>query len=217
MTGPIRIHPTAIVEPGTEIGDGTAIWDGAHLRAGARVGRGCIIGEKSYLAPGVVVGDSVKVNACVYLCTGVTVEDGCMLAAHVVFTNDVSPRATGPDLVTLLDSGPGPHTLLTTVRRGASVGANATIGPGLELGAFCMVGMGSVVTRDVPAHGLVVGNPARLVGLVARNGAKVWSSTDGSLPGDGTEIACPDGGRLVVHQRIVTWRSPADAASGDER
>lgn len=215
MTSPIRIHPTAIVEPGVEIGEGTAVWDGAHLRVGVRVGRHCIIGEKAYLGPGVVLGDLVKVNACAYLCTGVSIEDGCMIAAHAVFTNDLTPRATDPDLRRLLDSGPGPQTLRTVVHRGASIGANVTIGPGIDLGTFCMIGMGSVVTRDVPAFGLVVGNPARLVGLVDRNGEKVWNSLDGQLPADGTTILCGEDGCLVVAGRRVTWRPPQDRGPGD--
>ena len=125
----------------------------------------------------------------------------------MVFTNDVTPRATDPGVTHLLDSGPGPAMLETVVRRGASVGANATVGPGLELGAFCMVGMGAVVTRDVPAHGLVVGNPARLVGLLARDGTRVWrSGPDHALPPAGTRIPCPDGGALRIDAAgHVTW------------
>lgn len=175
MLPPPRLHETALVEPGVVIGAGTSIWDGAHLRTGARIGRRCIVGEKTYVAGGVVVGDLCKLNANVYLCAGVTLEDGVMVAAHTVFTNDRAPRATDPDLRDLLRSEQGPKTLATTVRKGASIGANCTIGPGLELGAFCMVGMGSVVTRSVPAHGLVVGNPARLVGAVCRCGERVAS------------------------------------------
>lgn len=215
MTSPIRIHPTAIVEPGVEIGEGTAVWDGAHLRAGVRVGRHCIIGEKTYLGPGVVLGDLVKVNACAYLCTGVTIEDGCMIAAHTVFTNDLTPRATDPELRRLLDSGPGPRTRYTFVRRGASIGANVTIGPGIELGTFCMVGMGSVVTRDIPAFGLVLGNPARLVGLVDRSGVKVWTSSNGQLPTDGTSIPCSEVGCLFVAAGRVRWRPPQESGPGD--
>lgn len=177
-----RIHPTALVEPGATLGCGTSVWDNVHIRAGARVGRQCIIGEKTYIAYDVVVGDLCKLNASVYLCAGVTIEDGVMVAAHTVFTNDLLPRATDPELQALLSSAPTAATLATFVRQGATIGANCTIGPGLELGAFCMVGMGSVVTCDVPPHALVIGNPARLAGIVCRCGAVLARATAGTVP-----------------------------------
>ena len=181
-----RIHPTAIVEQGASIGPGTSLWDSVHVREGASIGRDCIVGEKTYIAYDVVVGDLCKLNACVYGCAGVTIEDGVMVAAHTVFTNDRTPRATDPDLRALRSSAPDEATLSTTVRRGATIGANCTIGPGLELGAFCMVGMGSVVTRDVPAHGLVRGNPARLVGVVCACGEVVATAAVGAPPAAST-------------------------------
>ena len=195
-----RIHPTALVEPGVELGDGASVWDNAHLRGGARVGRDCIVGEKAYLAYDVRVGDLCKLNACVYLCAGVTLEDGVMVAAHTVFTNDLHPRATDPDVTALQTSAPTAATLATTVRRGATIGANCTIGPGLELGAFCMVGMGSVVTSDVPPHGLVVGNPARLVGAVCRCGEVVARAVGGAVPHGRHPCRCG---------RAVDWPSTA--------
>ena len=202
MIEPARIHPTAIVEAGAEVGAGTSIWDHAHVRAGAVVGRECIVGEKTYLASGVRVGDRVKINAAVYIPFGITIEDGVMIAAHVVFTNDKNPRATDPDLARLQTSAPTEATLRCLVERGASIGANATIGPGLVLGAYCMVGMGAVVTRDVPPHGLVVGNPARLVALVARDGSVVRTIEDGALPRN-ARIACPGDGALVIAEGTV--------------
>lgn len=202
-----RVHPTALIEADVSIGDGTAIWDNVHVRRGARIGRECIVGEKTYVAYDVVIGDLCKLNACVYVCAGVTIEDGVMIAAHVVFTNDRFPRATDAAVTRLLDSSPDEHTLTTIVRRGTTIGANATIGPGIELGAFSMIGMGAVVTHDVPAHGLAIGNPARLVALVARNGQPVWrAGPDASLPPDGTVIPCPDGGALHITATTVTWR-----------
>lgn len=176
MTG-AKVHPTALIEDGVTIGDGTSVWDGVHVRRGATIGRSCIVGEKTYVAYDVVIGDLCKLNACVYVCAGVTIESGVMVAAHVVFTNDVTPRATDPDVTALRPSAPDEATRQTVVRRGATIGANATIGPGVELGAFCMVGMGSVVTRSVPAHALVVGNPARVVGVVCACGQVVSRAT----------------------------------------
>jgi len=167
---PAWVHETAIVEAGVVLGEGTKVWDNVHLRRGARIGRSCIVGEKSYVAYDVAIGDFCKLNASVYVCAQVTIEDFVMLSAHTVFTNDRFPRAGNLELTGLETSEVTDETLATRVCRGTTVGANATIGPGLVLGAFSMVGMGSVVTRTVPAHGLVVGNPARLVGWVCQCG-----------------------------------------------
>ena len=167
----VRIHPSAIVEPGVELGTGTAIWDSSHIRAPARIGRDCIIGEKTYIAYDVTVGDRVKINAFVYICTGVTIEDGVMISAGTIFTNDRYPRATTPDLLTLRSSEPDEFTEPTLVRAGATIGAGARIGPGLSIGRFAMVGMGAVVTRDVPDHAMVIGHPARMHAFVCRCGA----------------------------------------------
>ncbi len=204
-----RIHPTAIVEPDVEIGAGTAVWDHAHLRAGARIGRRCILGEKAYIAGGAIVGDLCKLNACVYVCAGVTIEDGVMVAAHTVFTNDRTPRACDPELRDLLPSEAGPATLATVVRQGASIGANCTIGPGIELGAFCMIGMGSVVTRPVPAHGLALGNPARLVGAVCRCGAPV--ARFGEDPPATAAWDCGNCGRRVAWRLAAAQGQPPPA------
>lgn len=160
------VHPTALVEPGVVLGPDTKVWDGVHIRRGARVGRSSIVGEKTYIAYGVPIGDFVKINACVYICADVTVEDFCMISAHTVFTNDRFPRAGNRALTGLETSDPTEDTLKTRVCRGTTIGANATIGPGLTLGEFSMVGMGAVVTRDVAPHALVIGNPARRVGWV---------------------------------------------------
>jgi acetyltransferase-like isoleucine patch superfamily enzyme len=174
------IHPTAIVEEGAVVGTGTAIWDAAHVRRGAVIGKGCIIGEKTYIAPEARIGNLCKLNASVYVCSAVTIEDGVMIAAHTVFTNDSFPRATDPELRELRTSAIDEHTRPTLVRRGATIGANCTIGCDLTIGEFAMVGMGAVVTRDVPAHALVVGNPARVIGLVCRCGEPVVRGESGS-------------------------------------
>lgn len=183
MNDSATIHPTAIIEDGVHIGPDTCVWDNVHIREGASIGRGCIVGEKSYIAYGVRVGDLCKINASVYICAGVSIQDGVMISAHTVFTNDPLPRATDPDLVRLRSSDPNEHTKSTTVHRGVTIGANCTIGPGLRLGEWCMVGMGSVVTRDVPSHALVVGNPAKIAGAVCACGNVVARVTpDGELP-----------------------------------
>ncbi len=161
-----RIHPTALVETGVEIGPGTSVWDNVHIRGPAWIGADCIVGEKTYIAYGVRIGTCVKINAQVYVCTGVTIEDRVMIAAGVIFTNDRYPRAFAIDGDGLASSEPNEDTLQTTVREGATIGAGAVIGPGLEIGAYAMVGMGAVVTGDVPPHALVYGNPARVRGHV---------------------------------------------------
>ncbi len=177
MNRAVRVHPSAEIEAGVEIGDGTAVWSDVHVRGPARIGVECIVGEKTYIAYGVEIGDRVKLNAFVYVCTGVTIEDGVMIGAGAVFTNDRYPRATDPDLVELRPSDPDDETRPTFVREGASIGARAVIGCDLEIGRFAMVGMGSVVTRDVPAFHLVVGNPARSIAFVCRCGAPFLRST----------------------------------------
>ncbi|MFN3240510.1 MAG: acyltransferase [Planctomycetota bacterium] len=183
MADDVRIHATAIVEHDVEIGAHTSIWDGVHIRHGARIGARCIVGEKTYIAYDVTIGDLCKLNANVYVCAGVTLEDGVMIAAHTVFTNDLLPRATDPDVTELRSSAPDEATLRTYVQQGATVGANCTIGPGVTLGAWCMVGMGSVVTRNVEPHTLVRGNPARPVGKVCACGRLVARvDADGQLP-----------------------------------
>jgi UDP-2-acetamido-3-amino-2,3-dideoxy-glucuronate N-acetyltransferase len=178
-----RIHATALVEEGVAIGEGTSVWDSVHVRGPATtIGEDCIIGEKSYVAYGVIIGDRVKINAFVYICTGVTIEDGVMISAGTTFTNDRYPRATTSDLMKLRPSEPDEHTLATIVRAGTTIGARATIGPGIELGRFSMVGMAAAVTRSVPDFHLVVGHPARTVAAVCRCGEPFLRAVDGVLP-----------------------------------
>lgn len=166
----VRIHPTAIVEQGVSLGEGTSVWDAAHIRHGTTLGDECIVGGKSYIAYDVQIGHRVKINSLVYICTAVTIEDGVMISAGVVFTNDRFPRAASNDLSTLRGSDPDEATRPTLVREGATIGAGAVIGCDLTIGRFAMVGMGSVVTRGVADFHLVVGNPARSIGAVCRCG-----------------------------------------------
>jgi acetyltransferase-like isoleucine patch superfamily enzyme len=158
------IHPTAEVHPDAVIGDGCRIWHQAQVREGAALGPGCIIGKGAYIGEHVSVGANCKVQnyACLY--PGVSLEDGVFIGPHVVFTNDRLPRAITPDgsLKSDADWQIGP----TLVRYGASLGSRAVVLPGLSIGRWSLVGAGAVVTKDVPHHALVVGNPARRVGWV---------------------------------------------------
>jgi acetyltransferase-like isoleucine patch superfamily enzyme len=185
----VAVHPTAIIEPDVAIGRGTAIWDNVHVRFSTRIGEECIIGEKTYIAYGVTIGDRVKINAFVYICTGVTIERGVMISAGTVFTNDRFPRATTSDLRRLLPSDPDERTLPTLVREGATIGAQSTIGCGLTIGRFAMIGMGSVVTRDVPDFALAFGNPARQVGCVCACGMRLAVESPRAVTSP-SEVSC---------------------------
>lgn len=178
----IRIHPTAIIEAGVTLGEGTSVWDNAHIRQGATLGESCIVGGKSYIAYDVVIGDRVKINANVYVCAGVTIEDGVMVSAGVIFTNERYPRATTTDLSELLSSAPSEQTENIRVQCGATIGAGAIIGCGLQIGRFAMIGMGSVVTKDVGDFWMVTGNPARHVGFVCRCGLPIHRFANSQEP-----------------------------------
>ncbi len=187
----VRLHATAIVEDGVEIGRGTSVWDRAHVRGpGTTIGEDCIVGGKSYIAYGVRIGDRVKINANVYICTAVTIETGVMISAGTIFTNDRFPRSCTSDLRELRPSDPDEHTLPTLVREGATIGAGAVIGCDLSIGRFAMVGMGALVTRSVPDFALVIGSPARFVGWVCRCGEPFARGTAEELL-DIPETACP--------------------------
>ena len=166
----VKIHPTADVSPEAEIGSGTMIWHHAQIREGARLGSNCVVSKGVYIDAGVVIGNNVKVQNYVSIYHGVTIEDGVFCGPHCVFTNDKAPRAVNPD--GSLKAADDWVLSKTLVRQGASIGANATIVCGVTIGRWAMIGSGSVVTRDVPDHGLVWGNPARLHGFVCPCGAR---------------------------------------------
>jgi acetyltransferase-like isoleucine patch superfamily enzyme len=157
------VHPTAIVEDGAVIGAGPRVWHHAHVRRGAVVGASCVLGKNVFVDEGVSVGNGVKIQNGVSVYHGVTLEDDVFVGPAAVFTNDYLPRAHSREWT----------VTPTLVRNGASVGANATIVCGVELGEDSMVGAGSVVTRYVAPHELVVGNPARHLGWVCRCGVVV--------------------------------------------
>ncbi len=162
------IHPTAEVEEGAQVGEGTRIWHHAHVRSGARIGANCILGYGVYIDAGVRIGDNCKLQNRVSIYHGVTIEDGVFIGPHVAFTNDKHPRAVNPDGKLSTDEDWTVSPIL--VRSGASIGAGAVILPGITLGRWCLVGAGAVVSRDVPDHGLVIGNPARLIGYACTCG-----------------------------------------------
>lgn len=188
-----RIHPTAIIESGVQIGAGTSVWDNVHIRFDTSIGSGCIIGEKSYIAYKVRIGNRVKINANVYIPTAVTIEDGVMISAGTVLTNDRFPRATTPDLKELRPSEPDEETLETTIGAGATIGANCTIACGITIGRFAMIGMGSCLTRSVPDFHLYYGNPARPAGLVCRCGKPTIQFEDHLVPRSAADITCQCG------------------------
>jgi acetyltransferase-like isoleucine patch superfamily enzyme len=212
----MAVHPTALVEEGVAIGEKTAVWDSVHIRGPAQIGRDCIIGEKSYIAYDVAIGDRVKINAFVYICAGVTIEDGVMISAGTVFTNDLYPRATSPDLTTLRSSERDEDTLETRVREGATIGARAVIGCDLEIGRFAMVGMGSVVTRSVPDFHLVHGQPARAVALVCRCG-RPFHKLAGALPKFLATMHCPRCGRSYRVQDLKVVEDASSVAANGPR
>jgi UDP-2-acetamido-3-amino-2,3-dideoxy-glucuronate N-acetyltransferase len=191
----VRIHPTAEVAAEAVIGPGTSIWNQAQVREGARIGAGCVIGKNVYVDTGVVLGDRVKVGNNVSLFHGVTVEDGVFVGPHVCFTNDRIPRAINGDGSIKTDGDW--EVTPTLVRHGAAIGANSTILPGVTVGRWAMVGSGSVVTRDVGDHELVVGNPARRVAAVCACGEPLRDGPDGA-PFEG---ACPRCGTPFAPQR----------------
>ncbi len=160
MTSEPFFHETAIVEPGARVGSGTRVWHHTHVRTDASVGRDCVLGKNVFVDRGVTVGDRVKIQNNVSVYEGVTIGDEVFVGPSATFTNDRLPRATSTDW----------KIVPTDVRRGASIGANATIVCGVTLGEFCMVGAGGVVTHDVEDHELVVGTPARRVGWVCACG-----------------------------------------------
>jgi UDP-2-acetamido-3-amino-2,3-dideoxy-glucuronate N-acetyltransferase len=165
------IHPSADVSPSAVIGQGTNIWHQAQVREGAQLGRNCIVGKGAYIDSGVMIGDNVKIQNGASIYHGVTVEDGVFIGPRACFTNDMFPRAITPEgaLKTDADWDVG----RTLVRYGASIGAGAVVLPDLIIGRFALVGAGAVVTRSVPDHGLVVGNPARLIGFACRCGQRL--------------------------------------------
>ncbi|PJJ75349.1 UDP-2-acetamido-3-amino-2,3-dideoxy-glucuronate N-acetyltransferase [Thermoflavifilum aggregans] len=174
----IMIHPTAVVDKGCVIGEGTRIWHFSHLMAGAHIGSSCHIGQNVFIASGVIVGNGVKIQNNVSLYTGVIIEDDVFLGPSCVFTNVRNPRSE----ISRKD-----QYQTTIVRKGATIGANATIICGLEIGSYAFIGAGAVVTHNVPAYALMVGCPARQAGWVSSYGHRLQFDAKGWA-------VCPESG-----------------------
>ena len=162
----VKIHKTAEVSEKALIGENSIIWNQAQVRENAVIGKNCILSKNVYIDFGVKIGDNVKIqnNSSVY--HGVTIKDGVFIGPNVCLTNDKTPRSINPDGKLLSDGDWKVYE--TLVKKGASIGASAVILPGLTIGTFSLIGAGSVVTKDVPDYGLVLGNPARLICYVCK-------------------------------------------------
>jgi len=158
------VHPSSVVDDGVGIGDGTKVWHFCHLQTGARIGHNCVLGQNVYVGPDVVLGNGVHVQNNVSVYPGVVVEDDVFLGPSMVFTNVRTPRSA-------VERKDAFET--TVVRRGATIGANATVVCGATIGEYATVGAGTVVTHDVPPHALVIGVPARQVGWMCRCGERL--------------------------------------------
>ena len=197
-----RIHPTAVVAASAAIGDRTQIWLHCQIRDHVRIGDDCILGKNIYVDTGVRIGDRCKIQNNASVFAGVTLEDGVFVGPHVCFTNDRVPRAVNPD--GSLKSATDWQITETRVCTGAAIGANSTIVCGVTIGAWAMVGSGSVVSRSVPAYALVYGNPARRHGWVAPSGERAVFDAAGRFVGrDGFALRLvtgagsdPDGERV---------------------
>jgi len=176
---PYQVHETAVVDEGSEIGAGTAIWHFAHICSGAKIGRRCSFGQNTMVASGVVIGDNVKVQNNVAIYTGTVVEDDVFLGPSCVLTNVTNPRSQ-VSRKSLYEE--------TRIRRGATVGANATIVCGVTIGRYAFVAAGALVARDLPDYAFVMGMPARVHGWMSRHGHRLVD------PDSDRTFTCPESG-----------------------
>ncbi len=186
-------HPTAVIDEGCSIGAGTKIWHFSHIMSGAAVGEGCNIGQNVVISPGVTLGKNCKVQNNVSVYTGVTCADDVFLGPSCVFTNVINPRSA----VSRKDS-----YLKTHVGKGATIGANATVVCGHNIGEYAFIGAGAVITKDVPPYALVVGNPARQIGWMSERGCRLMFERNQ----EGRFVAtCEESGdRYVLSACVVT-------------
>lgn len=173
-------HPTAIIDEGCEIHDGAKIWHFSHIMSDCIIGLNCNIGQNVVISPGVVLGSNVKIQNNVSVYTGVVCEDDVFLGPSMVFTNVINPRSA------VNRRGEYARTL---VKKGASIGANATVVCGNDIGSFALIGAGAVITKDVADYALVVGNPAKQIGWVSEYGHRL------NFDETGTAV-CPESGEI---------------------
>jgi len=185
------VHETAIVDDGARVGAGTRIWQFTHVCSGSTIGERCVLGQNVFVGPGVRVGSGVKIQNNVSVYAGVTIEDDAFLGPSCVFTNVLTPRAH----VERKD-----EFAPTPVGRGVTVGANATIVCGHALGEYCLIGAGSVVTKDVVPHAVMVGNPARRTAWACRCGEL--------LPREGRCVRCGD--EYALTEESCRWVKKSD-------
>jgi UDP-2-acetamido-3-amino-2,3-dideoxy-glucuronate N-acetyltransferase len=185
------IHPSAIVDSGAEIGEGTRIWHWTHVCAGARIGARCSLGQNVYVAARVTIGNNVKIQNNVSVYDEVTLEDDVFCGPSMVFTNVINPRSAISRKTDYQK---------TLVKRGATLGANCTIVCGITVGAYAFVGAGAVVNRDVPDFALMVGVPARQIGWMSRYGEQL----DLPLEGSGEAVCRHTGERYRVSRGTCT-------------
>jgi UDP-2-acetamido-3-amino-2,3-dideoxy-glucuronate N-acetyltransferase len=159
-----QAHPTAVIDEGSTIGKGTKIWHFSHIMEKSVIGENCNIGQNVVISPHVTLGDNVKVQNNVSVYTGVICEDDVFLGPSCVFTNVINPRS----FISRKD-----EYKPTRVKKGASIGANATIICGITIGEYAMIGAGSVVTKNVPDYALIVGNPGKQIGWVDKEGNRI--------------------------------------------
>ena len=181
-------HKTAVIDQGSQIGEGTKIWHFSHIMPDAVIGKNCNIGQNVVVSPEVVLGDNCKVQNNVSIYTGVTCEDDVFLGPSMVFTNVINPRSA------VIRRGQYAKTI---VRKGVSIGANATIVCGHEIGKFAFIGAGAVVTKEVKAYALVIGNPGRQAGWMSEYGHKLVFNDQG-------EALCPESGEkyLLINDEV---------------
>jgi UDP-2-acetamido-3-amino-2,3-dideoxy-glucuronate N-acetyltransferase len=160
------INQYAVIDDGVEIGEGTKVWHFSHIQSGSKIGKKCIFGQNVNVGNNVIIGDYCKVQNNVSIYEGVTLEDYVFCGPSMVFTNILDPKCKYPQVGALF-------YVKTLVKEGASIGANATIVCGNTLGKHCMIGAGSVVTKDIPDYALVIGTPGRVVGWVSEAGKKL--------------------------------------------